>query len=115
MRFALKLSEIGNGGEISVRARHFIRALISEGHEVVLVFFSHVGVEEAFSCGDEARSEWEALALEGRFNLVYCTSAASLRSSGDDPRRSFSPGGLGLWIDACQRAERIMIFGGCGS
>jgi tRNA 2-thiouridine synthesizing protein D len=109
MRYAIKVNQSERCPEISRIARDFIRALTSEGHEVIRVFFYHDGVFEGFS---SSCSDWVDLANKGRFELILCSQALDHRRLGLDVQLPFVVGGLALWIDACLKADRVLSFGG---
>jgi tRNA 2-thiouridine synthesizing protein D len=89
-------------------AMDFIRALATEGHQVNRVFFYHDGVREGF--GDSV-SAWSELAQGGQFELILCSQALDQRGLAPDVERPFVVGGLGLWVDACLKADRVLTFG----
>ena len=86
----------------------FIRALLAEGHQVSQVFFYHDGVRAGF--GDSA-SDWVKVAQGGEFDLVLCSQALDQRGLAPHFDHPFVVGGLGLWVDACLKADRVIRFG----
>lgn len=102
----------------------FIKAALAAGHGIIRVFFYHEGVGNAFMPampGELAAPDWPSLARDHGVELIFCTAAAERRGltypdhmpgAGLFPREGFRAGGLGLWVDACLRADRVLIFGG---
>lgn len=98
------------------------------GHEIVRVFFYADGVGHGQCRGESElgatppQSLWSELAAEG-VDLIVCVSAAHRRGGVDEqeivpsdqpsPRlaKGFRIAGLGLWVDACLRADRVLVFG----
>ena len=112
MRYAIKINQAGESGAVSKLALDFIRALLNQGHALELVFFYHSAVEEAFRQPEISDQGWGGLASQAGLSLYYCTSAAEIRKMRDDARLPFiMPGGLSLWVAACQRADRVISFG----
>lgn len=112
MLYAIKVNQIGEGAVVSRMCADFIRALLEQGHQVRAVFFYHSGVEVAFNQQMADDCGWGELSAEASINLVYCSSAATarnLRSNSCLPY--FVAGGLGIWIDACLSADRVISFG----
>jgi len=108
MRYAIKVNQSEGRANIPRIAMNFIRALATEGHQVHRVFFYHDGVREGF--GDSI-SEWSELAQGGQFDLILCSQALDQRGLATDVVPPFVVGGLGLWVDACLKADRVLIFG----
>lgn len=118
MKYAIQVS----GGRVeSCSAKigyQFSRALLLGGHQIIRVFFHGEGVRYAFADqpelpGDKLQT-WSSLANEFGVELVYCSTAAELRglgrsdSTGSAALEGFKPGGLGLWVDACILADRVV-------
>mgnify|MGYP006270624317 FL=1 len=108
MRYAIKVNQSGACPDVPRMALDFIRALQSEGHQVIRVFFYHDGVFEGFGA---SRFEWMELAESGGFDLVLCSQALEHRGLSLDCQIPFIIGGLALWVDACLKADRVMNFG----
>lgn len=108
MRYAIKINQSERCPDVPCMAINFIRALKSEGHEVVRVFFYHDGVIEG--SGSMALS-WVDLAKEGGLDLVLCSHALNQRGFSLAVEAPFRVGGLGLWVDACLKADRVITFG----
>lgn len=116
MKYAIQV----NAGPFSAQAAHtayqFIKAALGKGHEVVSVFFYHDGVYNALKSGLSAEDHdsmppWSDLADQYRIDLVLCVSAAERRGLATFGTDGFRVGGLGQWIDACLKADRVLVFG----
>jgi tRNA 2-thiouridine synthesizing protein D len=99
------------------------------GHEIVRIFFYYEGVYNGLRWMDPPRDEkpliqrWSVLATEHGVDLVICISAAQRRGLleqseaarlgklDDDVSLGFRIAGLGLWVDACLKADRFLVFG----
>jgi tRNA 2-thiouridine synthesizing protein D len=130
MKFAIQINGAPYQGQASDSAYQFIRAALRKGHEIVRVFFYHDGIynglRHAMPPEDERPivGRWSTLAREHGVDLVICISAAQRRGllSGEEAQRAgkvdqdlaegFRLAGLGLWVDACLKADRFMVFGG---
>ena len=107
----------------------FIKAALSKGHQIGRVFFYHDGIYQGLRFATPPMDErhpirrWSALAREYGLDLVICISAAQRRGLlvGEEAARvgkldqdlaeGFRIAGLGLWIEACMKADRVLIFG----
>jgi tRNA 2-thiouridine synthesizing protein D len=125
MKYAIQISDGPTQSSSARTAYQFIRAALEAGHEIVRVFFYSEGIYNAFALslpGDEwSCPDWSGLARRHGVELVFCSTAAErrgmLRSSGAyggdlSPVEGFRAGGLGLWMDACLSADRVIQFGG---
>lgn len=123
MKFAVQVHGSPYGSESGDSAYQFIRAALAQGHEVVCVFFYHEasyqGLAQLQPPADEINpsARWAELALKGGFLLDVCISAAQRRglaSADSDTAASlatgFRLGGLGQWVDACIKADRVLVF-----
>ncbi|MEY4685555.1 MAG: hypothetical protein RLZ25_2014 [Pseudomonadota bacterium] len=108
MRYAIKVNQGERCPDVPRMAIDFIRALQNEGHEVIRVFFYHDGVVAGFG---PSAPQWAELAEEGGFELVLCSQALDHRGFTLEARAPFIVGGLGLWVDACLKADRVVTFG----
>jgi tRNA 2-thiouridine synthesizing protein D len=91
----------------------FIKAALDSGHEIVRVFFYHDGVFNAFispAPPDIMVPDWSGLARENGVELVYCLTAATRRGM-LECLEGLQSGGLGQWVDACLRADRVLVLG----
>ena len=106
-------------------AYRFVEAALNRGHGVVRVFFYRDGVGHAFASSADAgtpdcsRPDWAGLARRHALELTFCTAAAERRGLylTDQPEPAapawadgFSPGGLAAWVDACLKADRVLVF-----
>lgn len=126
MKFAIQINAAPWQSEGCDSAYQFIRAALALRHEIVRVFFYHEGVCNSLRRmappEDEAQSllRWSQLAAEHGIDLAVCVSAASRRGLlvpeasdvGNSLAAGFRIGGLGLWVDACLKADRFLAFGG---
>ena len=130
MKFAIQINSAPCAGEGSVSAYQFIRAALSLGHEIVRVFFYYEGAYNGSRWSsppdDETQTlgRWTELARDHGIDLVICVSAAQRRGllgpsevgglGGQDEAVAdgFRIAGLGLWVEACLKADRFLAFGG---
>lgn len=106
-------------------AYRFVEAALNRGHGVVRVFFYRDGVGHAFANSADAgtpdcsRPNWAGLAQRPTLELTFCTAAAERRGLylTDQPvlatpawADGFTPGGLAAWVDACLKADRVLVF-----
>ncbi|TAN49203.1 MAG: sulfurtransferase complex subunit TusD [Methylococcaceae bacterium] len=126
MKFALMI----NGGPYTSQGANsaygFAVAALAQGHEVLRVFFYGDGVYNAMRDMRPPADEpplltgWQALADRHGVDLVICSAAAERRGVlgiGEDVGDSgiaegFRVAGLGLWVDACLAADRVLVFHG---
>jgi len=123
MKFAIQVQDLRSTESSADTCYQFITAILNSGHEVVRIFFYSDGILNAFpphrGSASERSMAWSALAKQG-VDLVFCSTAAERRgfktetSSSPNhlqPYPGFRPGGLGLWMDALLKADRIIVFG----
>lgn len=108
MRYAIKVNQSAGLSDVSRAALNFIRALEEGGHDVIRVFFYHDGVREGFG---SSYLEWAAIANRCGIDLVLCSQALDHRGFANKVSSPFIIGGLGLWVDACLHADRVITFG----
>ena len=114
MKYAIQVNKAPSDSGLSRIAWQFIKMACLAGHEILCVFFYHDGVENAFVSSMESGHDpdWSSLFLVEGIELVYCITAAERRvKSGEAMQAGFKAGGLGLWVDACLRADRVIVFG----
>lgn len=122
MKFAIQIGASAAESNAPMTGLQFIKAALDSSHRVVRVFFYHDGVYNAFMPprpGELPVPDWSSLASGSDLELVFCSTAAERRgllndsgkSAGLPPLPGFRPGGLGLWVDACLRADRVIQFG----
>lgn len=122
MKFAIQIHGSPYGSGSGDSAYQFIRAALNQGYEMVCVFFYHEAAYQALKHqppDDEIKpaARWLELARQGGFVLDVCISAAQRRgvAAGNNPASTlpdtgFRLSGLGLWVDACLKADRVLIF-----
>ena len=99
------------------------------GHQIQRIFFYSEGAYNGLRWMAPPEEEvallrrWTALATEQGVDLVVCISAAQRRGLleqteakragkfDDDLAPGFRIAGLGLWVDACLKADRFLVFG----
>lgn len=126
-KFAVQINSAPWQGEGCDTAYQFIRAALRRGHEILRVFFYYEGAYHGLGGmappEDEKPSirRWSDLAAEHGIDLVVCVSAAARRGLAEPvesgPRnapvaKGFRLAGLGLWMEACLKADRYVSFGG---
>lgn len=126
MKFTLMINGGPYASQGAATAYGFAAAALAQGHEVPCIFFYGDGVYNALSGarppGDEPQflQRWQALAAQYDVNLVVCSAAAERRGvlgSAEEEgyagvAEGFTIGGLGLWVDACLAADRVLVFHG---
>ncbi len=121
MKFVIQIDASPHEAQAANTAYQFIKAALANGHHILLVFFYYDGVCNAqvssFAGKDDLSGRWSALAREYGLDLVLCVSAAQRRglvsAEGKDQgllAPGFRIGGLGQWVDACLKADRILTF-----
>ena len=129
VKFAIQINSSPWHGQTCESAYQFIRAAIRLGHEIVRVFFYYDGAYNGFrwmsssEAGQTAIRRWSLLAVEEGVDLAICISAAQRRGlleqseasrlgkQDDDLAEGFRIAGLGLWVEACLKADRLLVFG----
>ena len=99
------------------------------GHQIYRIFFYYEGVYNGLRWMAPPVEEapllrrWSTLATEQGVDLVICISAAQrrglLEQTGskredkldDGLALGFRIAGLGMWVDACLKADRFLVFG----
>jgi tRNA 2-thiouridine synthesizing protein D len=123
MKFAVQINSGPGQSPSAHSAYQFIKAALAEGHEIVRVFFYHEGIYHGFAAGaheDRIAPDWSDLGRRHGVDLILCVSAAERRgmissTSGDKAANlaeGFRVGGLGQWMEACLKADRVLVFGG---
>lgn len=115
MKYAIQINGAPGQSPSAQGAHEFIKAALAAGHEVIRVFFYHDGVCNGFHADERERRnvpDWSGLARGHGLDLVLCVSAAERRGlAAASPAEGFRLGGLGQWMDACLKADRVMVFG----
>lgn len=115
MKYTIQINAPGQSRP-ACNGYQFIKAVLAEGHEIVRVFFYRDGIYNGFG-GEGAAPDWSALAGAHGLDLVLCATAAERRGFGSSgpravaPRAGFRVGGLGQWMEACLKADRVLVFG----
>ncbi len=128
MKYVIQINSSPSATHNGKLALQFIDALLSQGHEIVRVFFYREGVYHAFKYAlppeDEfcAHQHWSRLAEQQGIDLLVCISAAQRRGllhedeavrmgkKDNDVAEGFRIGGLGQLIDAQLHADRFVEF-----
>lgn len=122
MKFVIQINASPREAQAANTGYQFIKAALANGHDILLVFFYYDGVCNAqvpgFAGEDDLSAHWSALAREHALDLMLCISAAQRRGlalgeneDGGWLAPGFRIGGLGQWVDACLKADRILAFG----
>lgn len=129
MKFTLMVNSSPFRSQGVYSAYCFANAALAQGHAVIRVFFYGDGVYIAMAHTSQPADEpqliqlWYDLAQNNGVDLVLCSAAAERRGvlgAKEDDAVDFSsnvaPGfriaGLGLWMDACLAADRVIVFHG---
>lgn len=128
MKFALMVNGSPYRSQGASSAYRFAAAAVAQGHEVVRVFFHGDGVYNAVRDANPPADElqllrlWRDLARNHGVDLAVCSAAAERRGvlGGQGEEMEAFPGmadgfrvaGLGLWMDACLAADRVIVFHG---
>lgn len=96
----------------------FAREALAEGHQVIQIFFQGDGVHQANRLASPPPAEgsrvaeWSRFAEESGVELVLCSTAGLRRGVRE---ANLAPGfrisGVGQWLDAANRADRVLVFG----
>ncbi len=129
MKFAIQINSSPWRGESCDTAYQFIRAALRLRHEIVRVFFYYDGAYNGLRGMAPPEDEkhkvrrWSELAAERGIDLVICISAAQRRGllegevsaqagkQDEELAEGFRIAGLGLWVDACLKSDRLLVFG----
>lgn len=124
MKYAIQINSGPGLSPSAWSAYQFIKAALAEGHEIPRVFFYHDGIYHGFGGtsaeGDGLFPDWAGLVRAHGLDLVLCISAAERRGRVPSDTKAqreasaaegFRIGGLGQWMDACLKADRVMVFG----
>ncbi|BBL70469.1 sulfurtransferase complex subunit TusD [Methylogaea oryzae] len=128
MKFALMVNGSPYRSQGALSACRFAMAAVEQGHQVLRVFFHGDGVynavRDAVPPADEIQLPqlWRDLARDHGVDLAVCSAAAERRGvlgeQGEDMEAfpavadGFRVAGLGLWMDACLAADRVIVFHG---
>lgn len=93
-------------------ALRLLRQAYSQGHRLDTAFFYHSGAYVAVNPHPE-QVEWRAFALQSGLACLVCSSALARQGLGDLPLLDpWRPAGLGEWLAARSRSDRVLRFGG---
>jgi len=117
VKFALLIRSAPKAGPSTPLA--FAREVLAQGHEVIQIFFQADGVHHANRltapppAEGNAVTEWSRFAETTGVDLVMCSTAGLRRGVRE---ANLAPGfhisGVGQWLDAATRADRVIVFGG---
>lgn len=96
-------------------ALFFLRAAHRRGHALDSAFFYHNGACVALNspAALQQRASWGALSAESGLICTVCRSALQRRgvNVAAELPAPFRLGGLGDWLHALQRSDRVLSFG----
>ena len=115
MKFALLVRAAPPGPP---NALAFAVEALSQGHEIVQIFFQgdgvHAGNRLAAPPVAEANpvAAWSRFAAERGVELVLCSTAGLRRGVREaNLAEGFRIGGVGQWLEAALAADRVVTFG----
>ena len=129
MKFAIVVYGGPYSSEGCLSALRFTEALLTDGHEILRIFFYQDGVYTANQFAAPPQDEpdvgamWQSLGQANNLDMVACiasclrrgiideTEAGRYEKRGDNLREGFSISGLGQLIDASLNADRVVTFG----
>lgn len=129
MEFAIQVNASPYQSQGGETAYQFIKAALSKGHQIGRVFFYHEGIYQGMRFATPPTDErhpvrrWSELGQDYAVDMVICVSAAQRRGLlvnqeavrigklDQDLAAGFRIAGLGLWIEACMKADRVLVFG----
>jgi tRNA 2-thiouridine synthesizing protein D len=127
--FALAVYSAPHSSEASYTALRFAQTLLSQGHQLMRVFFYQDGIHNSSSLACPPQDEfnlvaaWQQLAREHQVDLVICIAAALRRGVINEEEANrytkpahnlaegFSISGLGQLLDAAVNSDRLITFG----
>jgi tRNA 2-thiouridine synthesizing protein D len=127
--FSLAVYSAPYSSEASYTALRFAQALLSQGHQLLRVFFYQDGVHNssALTCPPQDEINltvaWQDLAKEHQIDLVICIAAALRRGilnqeesarynkAAHNLLEGFQISGLGQLLDAAVNSDRLISFG----
>jgi len=127
--FALVVHAAPYSSQASYSAYCFAKAIVSQGHKLVRIFFYQDGVHNASLLTSPPQDEfdlnlaWQQFANDHQVELVVCIAAALRRGvlNAEESQRyqksasnlapEFTLGGLGLLVEAAVSADRLINFG----
>lgn len=116
MKFALLIRSAPQAGPSTPMA--FAKEAMAQGHEVIQIFFQSEGVHHANRlvapppAEGNTVADWSRFAEESGVELMLCSTAGLRRGVRE---ANLAPGfrisGVGQWLDAANRADRVLVFG----
>lgn len=128
MKLAIQIDGHPAGSRAADTAYQFIKAALAKNHRIILVFFYYDGVFGGLSMPGDASEDiaappqWSELVKDYGIELVLCSAAAERRGLLGQLQHAregrtaamlstgFRIGGLGQWVDACLRCDRMVRF-----
>jgi len=129
MLYAIQVNASPYASHSGLAAYRFVRAALEAGHRILQIFFYQEGIAHGmrYSLPPEDESNltahWSSLAIAHDIDLLVCISAAQRRgllcadeakrqgAEDDDLADGFRIGGLGQWLEATLKADRVIVFG----
>ena len=129
MKFTIVLYAAPYSSQASLSALRLAQAVLTQGHEIVRLFFYYDGVHNTNALSVPAQDEhdlvkaWNSLILEHEIEAVSCVSSALKRGvldareavryerSGGNLMDSVVLSGLGQLVDASLVSDRVISFG----
>ena len=126
--FALLIQGAPYTSQSSLSALHFCQAVLDSGHGIQRLFFYQDGVLNASALCVPPQDEfhlpqaWQRLIHQHGLDAVVCIGSALKRGIIDEGEAArhglpaanllngFSIGGLGLWMEAISKADRVVNF-----
>jgi len=129
VKFTIVLHAAPYSSQASQSALRFAQAAIEGGHEIVRLFFYYDGVHNSNELSVPPQDEfdlvqsWNALIVQYDIDAISCVSSALKRGilnsqeaaryerKGANLLESVTLSGLGQWVDATLKSDRIVSFG----
>ncbi|WP_067518002.1 sulfurtransferase complex subunit TusD [Endozoicomonas ascidiicola] len=130
MKFALAIYGAPANSQAPYSALQFARAVVSQGHEIVRLFFYQDGVNVATGLAQPPQDEmnlpdeWQTFVQKNKLDAVVCIAAALRRGVIDgreaeryslpahNLREGYELSGLGQLLDGVVSSDRFVTFGG---
>lgn len=127
--FSIAVYSAPYSAQASYSALRFAQSLLSQGHQLLRVFFYQDGIHNSSALACPPQDElnlvaaWQHLAKEHHVDLVVCIAAALRRGILNDEEanryakpahnllKGFQLGGLGQLVDAAVHSDRLISFG----
>ena len=126
--FAVLIQGAPYSSRAALSAFQFCEAALASGHTIYRLFFYQDGVHNASALCVPPQDEfhlpkaWQQLILQHKLDAVVCIASALKRGITDANEATrhqlpaanllegFSIGGLGLWMEALAKADRMLNF-----